>query len=270
LRALQRAGNWATIARAGQGLVEAGADVLLICTNTMHLCVPALEKAVRVPVLHIADPLGEAITAAGLSRVGLLGTKFTMERPEVSKGRLTSRFDLDILTPDGENADEVHRIIFAELCCGRFLETSRARLAAIIAGLAAQGAQGIILGCTEIPLLVTARCRRAAVRHHRLARSGGRRLRAGGGGAQSEPNRSGRHPQEHPRDVVPGRIENRSRRARRKIIARLACSAGVPRGRSRRWLTTASKSQSLYRSTATQFCWIRLLPIVNNVLKFPP
>ena len=160
IAALQRAGNWAecdaVIARAGQGLVEAGADVLLICTNTMHLCASALEKAVRVPVLHIADPLGEAIAAEGLSRVGLLGTKFTMERADVLKGRLKTAFDLDILTPDGDDADEVHRIIFAELCCGHFRDSSRARLAAIIAGLVARGAQGIILGCTEIPLLVTA------------------------------------------------------------------------------------------------------------------
>jgi len=144
------------LVRAGQGLVEAGADVLLICTNTMHLCASALEKAVRVPVLHIADPLGEAIAAEGLSRVGLLGTKFTMERADVLKGRLKTAFDLDILTPDGDDADEVHRIIFAELCCGHFRDSSRARLAAIIAGLVARGAQGIILGCTEIPLLVTA------------------------------------------------------------------------------------------------------------------
>lgn len=160
IAALQRAGNWpecdATLARAGQGLVAAGADVLLICTNTMHLCVSALEKAVPVPVLHIADPLGEAIAAAGLKRVALIGTKFTMQRPDVLKGRLKQRFDLEILTPDGSDGDEVHRVIFEELCCGNFLESSRARFRTIIAALAARGAEAVILGCTEIPLLVTA------------------------------------------------------------------------------------------------------------------
>jgi aspartate racemase len=160
IAALQRAGDWAecdaTLARAGAGLVNAGADILLICTNTMHLCAPALEKTAGVPVLHIADPLGEAIAAAKISRVGLIGTKFTMERPDVLKGRLKTRFDLDILTPDGADADAIHRVIFDELCRGIFLESSRAQFRAIMAGLAARGAEGIVLGCTEIPLLVSA------------------------------------------------------------------------------------------------------------------
>jgi len=158
IAALQRAGAWddcnATLAQAGRGLVQAGADILLICTNTMHICATALEQAVPVPVLHIADPLGEAVTAAGLHRVGLIGTKFTMERPDVLRGRLTAQYDLEILTPTGGDADEIHRVIFEELCCGRLLDTSRMRLRDIIAGLVAQGAQGIILGCTEIPLLI--------------------------------------------------------------------------------------------------------------------
>lgn len=160
IASLQRAGNWAecdaTLARAGQGLVDAGADILLICTNTMHLCAPALAKATSVPVLHIADPLGAAVAAAGLTRVGLIGTKFTMERPEVLKARLKTHFDLDILTPEEDDAAEIHRVIFEELCCGRFLESSRVRYRAIMANLAARGAEGIVLGCTEIPLLVSA------------------------------------------------------------------------------------------------------------------
>ncbi len=158
IAALQRAGNWpecdATLARAGRGLVDAGADALLICTNTMHICVAALEKSVRVPVIHIADPLGDAIAAMGLKRVGLLGTKFTMQRPDVLKHRLEAGFGLDIITPDGADADEVHRVIFEELCRGVFLDSSRQRFRGIMDGLAARGAAGIILGCTEIPLLV--------------------------------------------------------------------------------------------------------------------
>jgi len=160
IAAMQRAGAWAecnaTLTRAGQGLVDAGADIVLICTNTMHLCVGALQAALPVPVLHIADPLGRAIAAAGKKRVGLLGTKFTMTRPDVLIGRLKEHFGLDIVTPDGADAEEVHRVIFEELCCGRFLAASRARLRAIIAAMAAKGAEGVILGCTEIPLLVTA------------------------------------------------------------------------------------------------------------------
>jgi aspartate racemase len=160
IAALQRAGAWdecnATLARAGQGLVQAGADILLICTNTMHLCVTALEQAVSVPVLHIADPLGEAVAAAGVHRVGLIGTKFTMQRPDVLRGRLKAQYDLQILTPTGDDAEEIHRVIFEELCCGRFLDSSRSRYRGIIAGLVAQGAEGIILGCTEIPLLIGA------------------------------------------------------------------------------------------------------------------
>lgn len=158
IAALQRAGDWAecdaTLARAGQGLVNAGADILLICTNTMHICAKALERLTGVPVLHIADPLGEAIVSAGLKRVGLMGTKFTMEREEVLKERLATRFDLDILTPQGADADEIHRVIFEELCCGKQLEASRQRFRDIMAELARRGAEGIILGCTEIPLLV--------------------------------------------------------------------------------------------------------------------
>jgi aspartate racemase len=158
IAAMQRAGDWdgcnAMLASAGQGLVQAGADILLICTNTMHLCVHALERAVTVPVLHIADPLGAAVAAAGLGRVGLIGTRFTMSRDDVLKERLVSRYGLDILTPGGADADDIHRVIFDELCCGRFLEPSRRRYREVIEGLVERGAQGIILGCTEIPLLI--------------------------------------------------------------------------------------------------------------------
>jgi len=158
IAALQRAGEWqrsnAALIAAGQGLKQAGADVLLICTNTMHMAAAALAEGTGLPLLHIADPLGAAIRRAGLKRVGLLGTKFTMERPDVLRGRLKSLFDLDLVTPEGADAEEVHRVIYEELCQGRILEASRTRYRRIIARLAARGAEGVILGCTEIPLLV--------------------------------------------------------------------------------------------------------------------
>jgi len=157
---LQRAGNWPAchevLAKAGQGLARAGADFLLICTNTMQLCTPAVEKLAGVPVLHMAEPLGAAIRRAGLTRVGLLGTRFTMERPDVLRARLKTEFDLDVLVPEGADAAEVHRVIYDELCQGRLMESSRARYREIIARLVGRGAEGVILGCTEIPLLVTA------------------------------------------------------------------------------------------------------------------
>ena len=157
--ALQRAGDWTAcneaLARAGQGLAQAGAELLLICTNTMQLCAAVVEKRASVPVLHMADPLGKAIVRAGLTRVGLLGTRFTMERPDVLRARLKTDFDLEVLTPVGDDAGEVHRVIYEELCCGRFIDSSRVRYREIIARLVARGAEGVILGCTEIPLLVT-------------------------------------------------------------------------------------------------------------------
>lgn len=157
--ALQRAGDWAgcnrMLGEAGRGLARAGADFLLICTNTMQLCSASVEQAAGVPLLHMADPLGAAIRRAGLTRVGLLGTRFTMERPDVLRARLKADFDLDVFSPEGADAAEVHRVIYEELCCGRFLEASRAHYREIIARLVARGAEGVILGCTEIPLLVT-------------------------------------------------------------------------------------------------------------------
>lgn len=158
IAALQRAGDWAgctaAIVKAGEGLKRAGADCLVICTNTMHLCAPALAERTGLPVIHIADPLGRAIRARGLRRVGLLGTKFTMQRPDVLRGRLKEQFDLEIVAPEGGDAEDVHRVIYDELCCGKVLEESRARYGEIIAALVARGAEGIVLGCTEIPLLM--------------------------------------------------------------------------------------------------------------------
>ncbi len=119
IAALQRRGEWAesnaVLVKAGQGLARAGADLLLICTNTMHIAAGVLAEQTHLPVLHIADPAGRAVRKAGLKRVGLLGTKFTMERPDVLRGRLKSMFDLDLLSPQGRDADDVHRIIYEEL-----------------------------------------------------------------------------------------------------------------------------------------------------------
>lgn len=154
---LQHAGRWPELSRrladAAQALEAGGADFLVLCTNTMHREAEAIEAAVRIPLLHIADPTGEAIKAAGLSTVGLLGTAFTMEHA-FYRGRLESRHGLAVLTPDADDRAAVHRIIYEELVAGRVLDASREAYRAVIARLVERGAQAIILGCTEIMLLV--------------------------------------------------------------------------------------------------------------------
>ncbi|HET6603569.1 MAG TPA: aspartate/glutamate racemase family protein [Xanthomonadaceae bacterium] len=155
---MQQAGQWdragAVLAAAAQTLQTAGADFLVLCTHTMHKVADAIEAAVDIPLLHIADATGEAIRAAGLHRVGLLGTRFTMEQ-DFYRGRLHDRFGIEVIVPDEPGRAQVHRIIYEELCLGRILEASRARCREIIAGLVDAGAEGIVLGCTEIPLLVS-------------------------------------------------------------------------------------------------------------------
>lgn len=143
------------LADAAARLEAAGATAIALCTNTMHLCAPAIEAALEVPFIHIADATGERIRAAGLQRVGLLGTAFTMER-EFYKGRLSERYGLDVLVPDEADRATVHRVIYDELCLGIIREESRAEYRRIMAGLAQRGTEGIILGCTEIGLLVGA------------------------------------------------------------------------------------------------------------------
>ena len=156
---LQAAGDWqaagAAMAAAARSVQAAGAELMVLCTNTMHKVAGAMERAVDLPLLHIADPTAAAVKALGLTRVGLLGTRFTMEE-EFYKGRLRERHGLDVLVPDAAGRETVHRVIYQELCLGKVLEASRAEYRRIIAGLAAAGAQGIILGCTEIGLLVDA------------------------------------------------------------------------------------------------------------------
>ncbi|KVL15786.1 aspartate/glutamate racemase family protein [Burkholderia ubonensis] len=158
IEALQRVHDWpalgAHMAAAARQLEAAGADLIVLTTNTMHRVHDAIEAAVALPFLHIADPTGEALLAAGVSRVGLLGTRYTMELPFYAE-RLRG-FGLDVLVPDERERDDVHRIIYDELCHGVVDAGSRATYATIIEGLAKRGAQAVILGCTEITLLIGA------------------------------------------------------------------------------------------------------------------
>lgn len=157
IEALQHAGRWddatALMIDAAQRLERGGADFFLICTNTMHRMADQVQAAVRIPLLHIADPTAERIKAQGIRRVGLLGTAFTMEQ-EFYKGRLQSRFGLDVLVPEPEDRATVHRIIYDELVQGRVETASREAYRKVIARLVDRGAEAVILGCTEIMLLV--------------------------------------------------------------------------------------------------------------------
>jgi aspartate racemase len=156
---LQHRGDWAAagelLANAACALENAGADFLVICTNTMHKVAPAIELAVSIPLLHIADPTAIAIKRAGHTKIGLLGTRFTMEQ-DFYKQRLRENHGLVVLIPNQEDRDIIHRIIYDELCQGKILAESRAEYKRIMAALANQGAEAIILGCTEISLLVSA------------------------------------------------------------------------------------------------------------------
>jgi aspartate racemase len=157
IEALQHAGRWE---EATQDMIEAarhveagGADFLIICTNTMHKMADEVEAAIGLPLLHIADATAEVIKAQGLTRIGLLGTKFTMEE-DFYRGRLVEKHGLDVLIPDAEDREIIHRVIYDELVLGEIKSESREQYKQIIEKLIAAGAQGIILGCTEIGLLV--------------------------------------------------------------------------------------------------------------------
>ena len=157
IEALQMAGDWDAAARrmvdAALSLERGGADGIVICTNTMHKVAPAIERAVRIPLLHIADPTAAAAKEAGLKTVGLLGTRFTMG-DDFYRGRLAERHGLNVLVPDAADRATVHRVIYEELCQGQIRTDSRARYRRIIQNLVEAGAEGIVLGCTEISLLV--------------------------------------------------------------------------------------------------------------------
>ncbi len=154
---LQQRGEWDRMAEilveAFRRIEAAGADFGLLCTNTMHKVFDEIRKNVRIPLVHIADVTGRAITARGLQRVGLLGTRFTMEQ-DFYKGKLTSDYGINVLIPDEEERLAIHSIIYNELCLGQVKDASREAFIKIIAHLEDRGAQGIVLGCTEIPLLV--------------------------------------------------------------------------------------------------------------------
>lgn len=157
---LQQAGNWdaagAELADAARSLEAAGADFLALCTNTMHKVAANIEAAVAIPLLHIADPTATEIKQAGHSTVGLLGTRFTMEEA-FYRDRLRERHDLGVIVPDADDRETIHRIIYEELCMGVVKSESRSEYQRIMGGLASRGAQAIILGCTEISLLVNQR-----------------------------------------------------------------------------------------------------------------
>jgi aspartate racemase len=156
---MQRADDWAGAARvlgdAGAALRAAGAELLLICTNTMHLIADEVEARAGLPLLHIVDPTAAAIRASGIARIGLIGTRFTMERDFYTR-RLRDRHGIDALVPGAEDRDLVHRVIYDELCLGQVRDESRAAFRAVIARLVEAGAQAIILGCTEIAMLIGA------------------------------------------------------------------------------------------------------------------
>ncbi len=154
---MQMAGQWDEAARfmidAARQVEQGGADFLVICTNTMHKMADDVAAVIDIPLLHIADATAGAIKAQGLATVGLLGTRFTMEQ-DFYRGRLVDRHGLSVLIPDEDGRAIVHRVIYDELVLGQVRPESRDRYRAVIDDLAAQGAQGVILGCTEIGLLI--------------------------------------------------------------------------------------------------------------------
>jgi aspartate racemase len=154
---MQHKGEWE---KAGEVLVDAaqrlehgGADCIVLCTNTMHKLASSIEAAVKIPFIHIADATAEQIKKQGIKKISLLGTGFTMEQ-DFYKGRLVEKFGLEVIIPEKADRDIVHRIIYNELCQGKIEASSKAEYVRIMAELVKQGAEGIILGCTEIMLLV--------------------------------------------------------------------------------------------------------------------
>ena len=154
---LQHQGKWSEtaliLAEAAKSVERGGADFLMICTNTMHKVVPEIESQISIPILHIADATAESLVQDGITKVGLLGTRFTMEQ-DFYKGRISEKFGIDVVVPTADEQTVVHDIIYQELCLGEIKSESRDRYLKIIANLHAQGAQAVILGCTEIALLV--------------------------------------------------------------------------------------------------------------------
>ncbi len=154
---MQHAGNWTAtaeaLATAAKKIEAAGADFLLICTNTMHKVAPEVQTAIDIPLLHIADATGERLVNEGIKSVGLLGTAFTMEQA-FYKDRLEDKFGLNVLVPDDRDRKIVHTVIYQELCLGKVIAESKRHYLRIIDELADEGAEAVILGCTEIGMLV--------------------------------------------------------------------------------------------------------------------
>ncbi|HLL17181.1 MAG TPA: aspartate/glutamate racemase family protein [Rubrivivax sp.] len=162
IAALQAAHDWAgaavVLGGAAVGLKEAGAQALLLATNTMHKVADAIEAAGGLRLLHIADATGAALQAAGVRRAALLGTRFTMEDPAIVQDRLQQRFGVATLVPDAAGRAVMHNVIYNELCRGVVSDSSRDAVVALIRGLRADGAEAVILGCTEITLLIDSAC----------------------------------------------------------------------------------------------------------------
>lgn len=154
---LQSAGRWdeatAMMIEAASSLKRGGADFVVICANTMHLMAEEVQAKVDIPILHIADATAERIKAAGFTKIGLLGTRYTMEQDFI-KGRLNQKFGLDVIVPESQERQIVHQIIYEELCRGVINPASREQMRQIIANLVAAGSEAVILGCTELMLLV--------------------------------------------------------------------------------------------------------------------
>ena len=154
---LQHRGNWnktaEILSEAAKGLEKAGADFIVICTNTMHLVAPQIQSSINIPLLHIADATAEEIVKYNIQKVGLLGTAFTMEK-DFYKGQLEKKYNLDVLVPSSDERKMIHQVIYEELCLGKISKKSKTEYLLIMDQLIEKGAEAIILGCTEITLLV--------------------------------------------------------------------------------------------------------------------
>ena len=158
IETLQHSGEWAKLDKmmvaAAQQLEKAGADIIVLCTNTMHLCSNAITSNSSIPFLHIAEATGLEIVKRGIKKVALLGTRFTMEK-DFYKQFLMDKFNIEVIIPALEGVEQVHRIIYSELVHGKIRNESREIYKTIISELGKEGAEGVILGCTEIPLLIS-------------------------------------------------------------------------------------------------------------------
>jgi aspartate racemase len=158
IQRLQHIEDWKSLdslmVKSAKQLEAAGADFVVLCTNTMHLCSPAIVKNISIPFLHIAEATGSKIVDAGMSKVALLGTRFTMEK-DFYKTYISDRFGIEVITPDETERELIHKTIYDELVQGLIKDESRKKFQQIISNLENRGAQGVILGCTEIPLLIS-------------------------------------------------------------------------------------------------------------------